>query len=262
VAKSKVNKNAPSDMGAEQMIGLAWQAFGEGRYQEAQRLCESLTAAMAEHAHAWYLRGLASAAQGQSEAALSCWDQVKNAPDLLPDLAQGRGRVLLAMGRLEEALAQFQDAMTYQPDNAANYYFIGLVSLQQGALGDARRYFRQASVLDPKFGQAHYELGVLALHNEQYPQALTAFKAAVEHMPQSPEAANNLALSHQALGDVKEAEAWFRKAVKLKDSYAEAWFNLGLMLRVQGSKKAEACIDKALKLNPALRDALPEPDPD
>jgi len=260
VAKSKVSKNAPGDLSAEQMIGMAWQAFGEGRYREAQQLCERLTAAISEHAHAWYLRGLASAALGQSEAALSYWEMVKNAPDLLPALAQGRGRALFSMGRLEEALTQFQNAMTYQPDDAANYYFIGLVSLQQGALDDARRYFRQASVLEPKFGAAHYELGVLALRTGQYPQALTAFKAAVEHLPQSPEAANNLALAHQALGDMTAAETWFRKAVKLKDSYAEGWLNLGLLLRELGSKKAETCINKALKLNPALRDALPAHD--
>ena len=256
MAKSKAKPDKLHDLNPERMAGLAWQAFGEEPFDEAEQLCERLVALVPGHAHGWYLRGLTAAAQGRGELALSYWERVKNAPDLLPALAQGRGRVLLHLGRLEEALAQLQEAMTLQPDDAVNYYFIGLVSVQQGALKDAQRYFRQASVLDAQLAPAHYELGVLALHAEQYPQALTAFKTAVELMPKSPEAANNLALAHQAMGDVTAAETWFRKAVALKDDYAEAWLNLGLMLRAQGSKKAETCVNKALKLNPGLQEVL------
>ncbi|MBS4096881.1 MAG: tetratricopeptide repeat protein [Sulfuricella sp.] len=252
----KPEKSSLRDASPEQMAALAWQAFGEEHFDEAEQLCERLVAIVPGHAHSWYLRGLVAAAQGRGEQALSYWEWVKNAPDLLPPLAQGRGRVLLSLGRIEEALVQFQGAMTYQPDDATNYFFMGLASLQQGALKDAQRYFRQASVLDPKLAPAHYELGVLALHAEQYSQALIAFKAAVELTPQSPEVANNLALAYQALGDATAAESWFRKAVDLKDDYAEAWLNFGLLLRAQGSKKADACINKALKLKPSLQGVL------
>lgn len=255
-SKKKSDKDLLRETNPERLAAKAWQAFGEDRFDEAEELCERLVALVPQHAHSSYLRGLIAAAQGRGEQALSYWEWVKNAPDLLPALAQGRGRVLLSLGRIEEALVQLQEAITYQPDDAVNYYFMGLASLQQGALKDAQRYFRQASILDEKLAPAHYELGVLALHAEQYPQALTAFQTTLQLSPKSPEAANNLALTHQAMGDMTAAETWFRKAVALKDDYAEAWANLGLLLRAQGSKKADACLSKALTLKPDLQDVL------
>lgn len=257
-AKNKLGAEVGTELGADQLIGMAWQAMGEGRLGEAEKFCRAIVEKVSNHAHAWYVLGLVAASGGRTDEALECWGKVKNAPDLLPSLAQGRGRVRLAEGNHEEALRQFQEAMTYSPDDPSNYYFMGVTVAQQGALDDAKRYFRQATVLDDKFGLAHYELGVIALQSGQYPQAVSTFKVAVDLLPQSREAVNNLGLAYQAVGDLDGAAAGFRKALELDDRYAEAWFNLGLVLREKDPKKAESALSKAFKLNPGLKDLLAE----
>lgn len=256
----KTSTEAPRVRSAEQIMSLAWQAYGEGRPREAEALCARLVKARPDHAHGWFLRGLAAATLGKPKLALKHFERVRDAPDLLPALAQAGGRALLDLGDVEAALARFQEALSYRADDASTYYFLGLASLRQGAGEEARRFLRQAAMLEPKLGPAHYELGVMALNAGQAAQAVASFSAAVEHMAGSPEALNNLGLAHQSAGDAEAAEASYRRALELNGNYAEAWFNLGVLLRATRSGEANACFSRARKLNPALAEVLPDHD--
>lgn len=256
MAKKPAQKTTPQPQSVEQMMSLAWQAYGEGRPREAETLCARLVKIHPEHAHAWFLRGLANATLGKPQLALKHFDKVANAPDLLPTLAQSRGRTLMALGRLEEALDRFQEALAYKPDDASTYYFLGVAKMTQGGLDEARRFMRQCTLLEPAFGPAHYELGVIAMQAGQATQAVSHFRAACEHLGASPEAANNLGLALQANGDAAGAETSYRRALELNPDYAEAWFNLGVLLHATGHPEADAAQAKALKLNPALGASL------
>ena len=58
------------------------------------------------------------------------------------------------------------------------------------------------------------------------------------------------------LGNLKEAELYFRKAIELNPDFAEAYLNLGNVLRDLGKlKDAEIFIRKAIELNPNLAPA-------
>jgi tetratricopeptide (TPR) repeat protein len=253
--KPAQKKTTPRPQNVEQTMSLAWQAYGEGRPREAETLCAQLVKMHPEHAHAWFLRGLAVATLGKPQLALKHFDKVTNAPDLLPALAQSRGRALMALDRLDEALDRFQEALAYKPDDASTYYFLGVAKMTQGDGDEARRFMRQCALLEPAFGPAHYELGVLAMQVGQAAQAATHFRAACEHLGASPEAANNLGLALQASGDAAGAETSYRRALELNPDYAEAWFNLGTLLRATGQAEADAALKKALKLKPELADA-------
>lgn len=252
---SAATKPQNSGQSVEQAMSLAWQTYGEGRAREAETLCARLIKSYPEHAHAWFLRGLATATLGKPQLALKHFDKVQNAPDLLPALAQSRGRTLMALQRYDEAVARFQEALAYKPDDASTYFFLGLVSSAQGASEDARRFLRQCTLLDPAFGPAYYELGVIQLQAGQAAQAAASFRSACEQMPTSPEAANNLGLALQASEETAGAEAGYRRALELNPDYAEAWFNLAMLLKAAGQTAAETALQRALTLNPALAEA-------
>ncbi len=235
----------------------AWQAFAEGRPADAAKSCAALVKANPNHAHAWHLRGLAALAQGKPKQALDFLGKVKDAPDLLPSVAQANGRAQLALGQHSEAMALFQQALAYKADDAPTHYLLALALLGQGDAAAARQYFRRATLLEPTLGGAHYELGVLALTGGDARQAVASFSLAAQHLPRSAPVANNLALAHQAAADGVQAEHWFRQALALDGGYAEAWFNLAGLLKQQGQgDAAAAALSQALKLNPALAAAV------
>lgn len=254
--QSNKTAQSPAPQTVEQTIGVAWEHLGAGRAREAEKLCAQLLKTFPDHAHAWFLRGVAAAALGKPKLALKYYDAVQKAPDLLPSVAQARGRAWLALNEPDAAIDCFQEALLYRADDANLYYLLGLAKLRQSQPDEARRFMRQCSLLDPSFGPAHYELGVMALGSGDGTKAVGHFAAAVRHLPESPEAANNLGLSQQMTGDLAAAERSYRAALALNERYAEAWFNLGQTLRALGAADAEDAVAKALALNPALKDAL------
>lgn len=237
----------------EQTLSLAWQAYSEGRFAEAEKACATVVKVAESHAHAWYLRALAALALNKPKVALQHLAHVKDAPELLPGLAQARGRAFLALGRAEDALASFQETLGYKADDAATHHLLALAFLAKGDAAAARQYFKRTTLLDPELGAAHYELGVLALAAGDARQAVTAFTVAAQRMPTVAQVFNNLALAQQALEDTPQAEVNLRKAIALDAQYAEAWFNLGLLLAARGdAPQAAQARATAVSLNPAL----------
>lgn len=253
-----VTEAVPPLQSVEQAMAQAWQHLSEGRPRQAEALCSRLIKSYPEHDHAWYIRGLASAMLDKHVLALKHFDHVKSSPDLLPALAQARGRSCLSLGQFNNALDYFQQALMYMPDDAQCYYLLGVTENQNARPEEARRFFRQAVLLEPQLGPAHFELGTLALQAGDAARAIGHFTTAATLLPQAPEVPNNLGLCHQSMGQIEQAEASFRAALKIFPSYAEAWFNLGLLLRHQGSGEAAEALDRALQLNPSLREALPD----
>ena len=242
----------------EQALAQAWQAFSEGRFGETDKLCAGMVKKVPAHAHGWYLRALAALALDKPKQALQHLAHIKDAPDLLPGLAQARGRAFLALGRPEEALTSFQETLGYKADDAATHHLVALALLAQGDSVAARQYFRRATLLDPALGSAHYELGVLALAAGDARQAAAAFTTAAQHLPGVAQVHNNLALALQAEGDAALAEQSLRRALELDDRYAEAWFNLAGLLQARGdAASSEEARTTALRLNPALAQVRP-----
>ena len=69
----------------------------------------------------------------------------------------------------------------------------------------------------------------------------------LELAPQDSESHNNLGVTFEGLGRLEEAEASYRKAVKLKSDYYEAHNNLGNTLKELGRlKEAEASYRQAI----------------
>jgi tetratricopeptide (TPR) repeat protein len=258
--KKKVTAAVASTPSAapEQALAQAWQAFSEGRFTEADKLCADVVKKVPAHGHGWHLRALSALALNKPKQALQHLAHIKDAPELLPGLAQARGRAFLALGRSEEALGSFQETLGYKADDAATHHLLALALLAQGDVTAARQYFRRATLLDPALGSAHYELGVLALAAGEARQAVAAFSAAAQHLPGVAQVHNNLALALQAEGDATGAEQSLRRALELDDRYAEAWFNLAGLLHAAGNAEAsEEARATALRLNPALAQVRP-----
>jgi len=107
----------------------------------------------------------------------------------------------------------------------------------------ADHYFAAASILDDG-------------NPENFDEASTAYRRALEIDPYLVPALINLANIHYSRDEIAEAQALYERAIALDPDVFEAHFNLGNILHDLGRyREAQSCYRDALKLNPAYADA-------
>jgi Arc/MetJ-type ribon-helix-helix transcriptional regulator len=119
------------------------------------------------------------------------------------------------------------------PDSAEVHNLLGLVLMRDDQVEGAIREFQNALGRDPRspnaranLGQIRLEQGSALLESRRYADAAEALRAAVDLMPDSAEAHNDLGVALASMGRVSEATVHFQRAVSLKPDFAEARRNL------------------------------------
>jgi spermidine synthase len=137
--------------------------------------------------------------------------------------AEGRQRRILGSAYLGAAV----------PDSAEVHNLVGIAEMRAGRVDEAIREFRQALSKDPRspnaranLGQILYDQGAVLLESRRYGDAAAPLQEAVELMPDSSEAHNDLGVALASLGRVEEAREHFQRAVALEPDFAEARRNL------------------------------------
>lgn len=242
---------------AEQMMEMAWQYFRNRGWRDVDNLCDKLIAYRHDHPHAWYLKGVNAQAQQHHAAALECLAHVRNAPDLTVPLHFVSGMSLAALGRVDEALAEFQRVLGFKPDHAEAHYHLALLLKSREDWAGMRSHLRQATLLDPDLAPAHFELGSLSLATGKIDEAVASLEKAMKSLSSVPEVANNLALAYQAAGNAELAEQNYRHAISLNPDYAEAHCNLGVLLhKLVRSEESAQHLERAFTLKPELRELV------
>jgi tetratricopeptide (TPR) repeat protein len=111
---------------------------------------------------------------------------------------------------------------------------LGLALAERGRVDEAIAHFQQAVEIKPDYANAHQNLGVALVGQGQFDAAIVHFRKALELKPDFPDIThNNLGIALARRGQFDEAIAHFRKALELRPDYAEARKNLDLALRMR-----------------------------
>ncbi len=165
------------------------------------------------------------------------------------------GIALKAQGKLDEAIAEFREAIRVQPDHAMAHNNLGVALENQGKFDDAIAEYHQAIRLQPDDAKAHSNLGwLLYAIKHDNDDAIAESRAAIRLKPDFAMAHNNLGIALKAQGKLDEAVMEYRTAIGLKPDDELAWkvnTNLGYVLRVQGKMdEAATAYGEALRLKP------------
>jgi tetratricopeptide (TPR) repeat protein len=96
-----------------------------------------------------------------------------------------------------------------------------------------------------------FEAGKKAEQRGEMDAAVRLYEAALREAPDFYPALNNLAIRHLQKGDVKAAEAEFRRVIELKENGAQAYFNLGNVLYMtRRNEEARQTLESGLRLAP------------
>jgi spermidine synthase len=119
------------------------------------------------------------------------------------------------------------------PDSAEVHNLLGLALMRDDEPEAAIREFQNALSKDPRspnaranLGQIRLEQGSALLGSRRYADAAATLRAAIDLMPDSAEAHNDLGVALASMGRIGEATAHFQRAVSLKPDFAEARRNL------------------------------------
>ena len=162
----------------------------------------------------------------------------------------------LKTGYVDEAIAQFQQALQLKPGYADAHINLGNALLKKGRVDEAIAQFQQAVQLKPGYAQAHNNLGDALLKAGRLDEAITQFQMALQLEPDYAEAGFNLGNALSKQGRLAEAMAHYQQALHINPGYAKAHINFGNTLIKMG-RPAEAIIhfQKALQLAPGSAEA-------
>ena len=145
---------------------------------------------------------LALEEQGRPEAAADLYQRALQLEPEHPILHFDLGNVLFQLGRVDESIAQFRQAILYNSEFAMAWHNLGCVNAHLAAWDEAERCLRRALSLVPTYADSHFTLAEV-LHQQGRPDE------AAEHQTVYLEynKANSLFATHNELLRVVHADA-------------------------------------------------------
>jgi tetratricopeptide (TPR) repeat protein len=142
------------------------------------------------------------------------------------------------------------------PDFARAHLSLGKAMLHEAKVSDAIVELRDATRLDPTSGEVHYQLGLALARSGQQQEGAAEVKkgrelSATDERNQNAELDISEGRTTLQKGELQEAEAKFRHAIKLQPNSAVAQHFLGIVLEKEGETTAAiAAYQRAVELNP------------
>ena len=165
------------------------------------------------------------------------------------------GNAFFARGRMEEALACFQNALRIQPDNATGHKWLGDSLLQKGQADEAITHYREALEIEPNDVEVRSNLGFALFQKGRVDEAMAHFQPALKIEPDSANVHNNLGFALLRKGRVEEAIAHYQRALEIAPDFPGVHHNLGSALVRKGQlDEAVVQLQKALEIEPNSAD--------
>jgi tetratricopeptide (TPR) repeat protein len=161
------------------------------------------------------------------------------------------GSVLQQTGRLQEAVEQYEAAISLDPDGAEEHNNLGDVLYQTGRVAEAMEQYEQALQIKPDYASAQNNLGEALFQTGRVPEAMEHFEEALRLNPNEASAHVNLGNAFIQSGLLPEALEQFEQALKINPSDAAAHYDLGSILLQTGRfSEATQQYEEALRIKP------------
>lgn len=198
---------------------------------------------------------LTYAGLGEHERALAYFERAVKLDSSYPNTYTNRGATLHQLGRLDEALADYKQAIRLgrSSDNATVRNNRGLLYLQQGRYTKALAEFNSALSIDPIYANAYMNRALNKAYLSDTESAIHDFGRAIELNPKFAYAYLNRGCLLHSIGALNEAFLDYTIALEIEPSLARGYANRSLIYQEQGQlQAADADWKQALHLRPDL----------
>ncbi|PCE28902.1 hypothetical protein BWP39_01515 [Paraburkholderia acidicola] len=227
----QVLAHEPQHADALHLLGLIRADEGDPAAGEAL-----IRQALAQSEDAVYLANLANlvAKQGRLEEAEA---MCRRAVDLAPLHVPGHynlGNVLMERQRFAEAEAALLRAIEIDPHAIGALNNLGTIYTRDKRFSDAQEAYRRVLEIDPHYVHAHYNVGLLMLRTDRPEEAEPALRQTLALEPTHVAARNDLGTALRLLERSAQAETMYREALDSRPDFADAHWNLAILLLGQG----------------------------
>ncbi len=223
-------------------------------YMDALQHYDSMIDPANPHALALYRRGTALEALGQTDRALSDYNQAIKLDPREPLAFFGRGVLLATRKRAYvRAIADFDKVLALQPDNVAALMFRGDAYGQMGEFGRSLADLDRAIALAPDDARAYVFRGLANGRRGKDQLALDDYASALERDPRNVDALVNRAAIRSAAGKNDQAIRDLDAALAIRPDNPLALYNRGYARFIKRDyDQAIADYSAAISLDPTM----------
>ncbi len=161
--------------------------------------------------------------------------------------------------KYEDAVAEYQQALTLDPKMAAAYHEMGFAYLKLGKYKESIEALKQAVTLRPDNADTHFQLALAYKAITYWEDAAEAFTKSIELKPENPSTHYQLGQVYEKLDATDAAFNSYREAVRLNPDYSLAHYALGLLhIKLGDPDAAKSEYEILTTLNKKLADQLYE----
>jgi len=239
----------------EELLSDAVRFHEDGDFSRAQALYRRVLDRQANRSEAFNGLGLLALHQARPLEALNLFELAIGVAPRNADYHFNLSRVYLALGRVDDAIAAGETALSVQSSGNAHCR-MGQLYLEHGRGENAVAAFKRAVELQPDCASTCNQLGSALERVARHPEAVDAYRRALELKPDYAEAANNLGNVLQSTGTADEALCAYKLAAELSPGVAGVHTNIGNVYQRKGQLAcAIAAYTQALECDPQLLSA-------
>jgi len=249
---SKVNATSlkskePSKEDLQRLIYL----YTQGQFQEVLTKALQLLKKFPKSLNLYNIIGTANKELGKLEEAIDAYNEAISIKSDYAEAYNNLGVTFQAQGKLDEALGAYKKAVSIKPDYAEAHQNIGNALKDQSKLEGSIDAYKEAVSIKPDYAEAHNNMGVTLQEQGKLDAALEAYNTALSVKPDYAEVYNNMGVTFQAQGKLEKAIEAYCKALSLKPDYTQVYNNVGNALQEQGKlDEALGAYKKAVSIKP------------
>ncbi len=154
----------PKNPQAHYMLGLKYEIEGQPdkalkAYQTALKLKPGYPEVLLRAGELKFLQGDVAGGIRDLKTHLKLKPQHKEAQEALGFMYGHQGLIQVERGNYDQAIASFQEALQYNPQDDGALNNLGVALSQQGRMEEAAQAFQRAAALNPNNPQAQFNLG-------------------------------------------------------------------------------------------------------
>ncbi|TKC81483.1 tetratricopeptide repeat protein [Trinickia terrae] len=240
----------PIDAPLNDRFAQAKERHLAGDLAAAGALYRGVVAAQPNHHEAMFRLGILEWQAGRGGEALAWLDRASTQQPGTARYHFGKGQVLAALRRFDEAAGAYRLALSHEPESVDAWFALACALHAGGDLAAAAEAYASVLAREPQHLDALNNLGNCLRQLGQLALAEDAYRRVLDVRPDYASALTNLGTLVQAQGRLDDAIALLREAVRAEPGAAAHLVNLGVALGERRQfAEAAAMLERALVID-------------